>query len=82
MRYTRFDNSPYICLLCFSDLPVDPARKRSLIAQSPDGRSAHRTQEKIERSPRVDYKVHESVRLAKIALESIERDGKSGFLEE
>ena len=59
-----------------ADVPDDPRQKNALlIAASLIAAVRTAREEKIERSPRVIYKVDESVRLAEMVLKRIERDG-------
>ncbi|HKT25109.1 MAG TPA: hypothetical protein VJR04_10915 [Terriglobales bacterium] len=57
-------------------MPDDPRQKNALlIAASLIAAVRTAREEKIERSPRVIYKVDESVRLAEMVLKRIERVG-------
>lgn len=56
-------------------MPDDPRQKNALlIAASLIAAVRTAREEKIERSPRVIYKVDESVRLAEMVLKRIERE--------
>lgn len=64
------------CIFAYaSHVPDDPRQKNALlIAASLIAAVRTAREEKIERSPRVIYKVDESVRLAEMVLKRIERE--------